>query len=52
MQILAGHKNFDVEEAYSFGMNDKDKRRVKKIVFEYFEHIEEEWSNFQKEIKK
>jgi hypothetical protein len=35
--------SFDVEEAYCYKMNNKDKRQVKKIIFEYFEHIEEEW---------
>jgi len=42
-------ENFDVEEAYSHNMNNKDKRQVKKFIFEYFEHIEEEWNNFQTE---
>ncbi len=41
-------ENFDVEEAYSYNMNNKDKRQVKKIIFEYFEHIEEEWTDFQR----
>lgn len=44
-------ENFDVEEAYSYNMNNKDKRRVKKIIFEYFEYIEDEWNKFQKRIK-
>jgi hypothetical protein len=29
-------------------MNDKDKRQVKKIIFEYFEFIEEKWAEFLK----
>jgi len=29
-------------------MNAKDKREVKKIIFEYFDHIEKEWNKFQK----
>ena len=28
-------------------MNNKDKRQVKKIIFEYFEVIEDEWNQFQ-----
>jgi len=32
-------------------MNNKDKREVKKIVFEYFEYIEQEWNRFQKRVK-
>lgn len=41
-------KNFEVNEAYTYQMNNKDKRIVKKYIFEYFELIEEEWKNFQK----
>ncbi len=44
-------ENFDLNEAYSYNMNNKDKRQVKKIIFEYFEHIENEWDRFQKEKK-
>ena len=43
--------NFNVTEAYSFRLSPKDKREVKKIIFEYFEHIENEWIK-QKERKK
>ena len=45
-------KNFDVYEAYVYNMNNKDKRQVKRILFEYFEHIENEWDKFQKERQK
>jgi len=39
-------ENFDVKEAYTFNMNNKDKRQVKKMIFEYFEYIENEWDQF------
>lgn len=39
--------NFSLEEAYSYNMNYKDTREVKKIIFEYFEFIESEWDKFQ-----
>jgi len=42
-------QDFDVAEAFSYNMNNSDKRQVKKIVFEYFEFIEVEWNKFQKE---
>ena len=45
-------ENFALEEAYSYNMNNKDKRQVKKIIFEYFEFIESEWNRFQKEAKR
>jgi len=41
-------EKFDLCEAFSFNMNAKDKREVKKIIFEYFDHIEKEWIKFQK----
>lgn len=44
-------RNFALQEAYSYSMNNKDKREVKKIIFEYFEFIEQEWNKLQKEVK-
>ncbi|RJP80392.1 MAG: DUF4160 domain-containing protein [Candidatus Zixiibacteriota bacterium] len=44
--------NFSLEEAYSYQMGDRDKRQVKKIIYEYFEFIENEWNRFQREKKK
>jgi len=41
-------EGFDIEEAYSYNMSPKDKREVKKIIFEYFEVIEQEWLSFQR----
>jgi len=40
-------ENYDLKEAFTFNMNSKDKRQVKKIIFEYFELIEAEWDQFQ-----
>jgi len=45
-------ENFALEEAYSYNMNNKDKRGVKRIIFEYFEFIENEWNRFQKEANR
>lgn len=36
-----------MEEAFSYRMTGKDKREVKKIIFEHFEYIESEWDKFQ-----
>ena len=43
-------KTFDVREAFSFNLNSRDKREVKKIIFDYFDHIENEWKKFKKGI--
>ncbi|MEE8484203.1 MAG: DUF4160 domain-containing protein [Nitrospinota bacterium] len=45
-------KDFALVEGYSYNMNRKDKREVKKIIFEYFDYIEREWDRFQKEKNK
>ena len=37
---------FDLEEAYSYNMNNKDKRKVKQIIYEHFEIIISEWMKF------
>jgi hypothetical protein len=29
---------FDLDEAYAFGMSPRDKREIKKIIFEHFEY--------------
>lgn len=39
---------FSVEEAYSYRMTGRDKREVKKIIFEYFDYIENEWDKFKR----
>jgi len=44
-------QNFDLQESFSYSMNNKDKREVKKIIFEYFEFIEQEWNRFQRKTK-
>lgn len=44
--------NFSLEEAYSYNMNSKDRREIKKIIFEYFDFIEREWIKFQQERNK
>ncbi len=44
-------ETFGVEEAYSFNMNNKDKRQVKKLIFEYFEFIESEWDRVQQRTR-
>ncbi|MBP7634438.1 DUF4160 domain-containing protein [Candidatus Ozemobacteraceae bacterium] len=39
--------DFDAIEAYSYNMSPSDKRLVKKLIFEYFELIENSWKEFQ-----
>ena len=44
-------EDFGIEEAYSYGLGQNDKRAVKKIIFEYFEFIEQEWDRFMGEVR-
>ena len=40
-------ENFTIHEAYSYKMSVKDNRLVKKIIFENFDYIEEQWNLFK-----
>jgi len=40
-------RNFSLEKAFSYRMNGKDEREVKKMIFDNFEYIETEWIKFQ-----
>ncbi len=42
------NNEFDLEEVFTYNMNIKDKREIKKIIFEHFEYIEQQWKEFQK----
>lgn len=39
--------NFDVEEAFAYNMNSKDRREIKQIIYEHFDLIEAEWDKLQ-----
>lgn len=41
-------KDFDIREAYSFGLKVKDKRIVRKIIFDHFDYIVDKWDEFQR----
>ncbi len=45
-------KNFDIEEEFAYNLSPKDKRQVRKIIFDHFEHIEEQWDEFQRRMKR
>jgi len=42
---------FDIDEAFSFRMSEKDKRQIRKIIYEHFEYIETQWDDFQRRRK-
>ena len=40
--------NYNISEAYSFGLKAKDKREIRKIIFNHFDYIITRWKEFQK----
>ena len=41
-------KEFDVKEAHSFGLKDKDKRQIRRIIFDHFDYIVDQWGEFER----
>ena len=41
-------QNYDIEEVYSYGLKLRDKREVKKIIFDHFDYIIQRWNEHQK----
>jgi hypothetical protein len=40
-------ENFDVMEEFAVNMTPRDRREIKRIIFESFEYIEAKWDEFQ-----
>ena len=38
---------FEITESFSYHMSPKDKREIRKIIFEHFDYIIEQWKQFQ-----
>ena len=51
-EALYNKGKYPYEETFAYNMSSRDKREVKKIIFEYFEFIENEWDRLQKEERK
>ena len=39
---------YDIEEAFSYNMSEKDQRQIRKIIYDHFEYIELQWDDFQR----
>ena len=39
--------NFEIIEAHSYNLNQGDKKTIRKIIFQHFDCIIEEWNRFQ-----
>ncbi len=40
-------ENFDLEEAFAYDMSPRDKRQIRKIIYDYFEYIDQQFYKFQ-----
>lgn len=40
-------ENFDIQEAFALNLSPRDKRQIRKIIFEHFEYIVDQWQEFQ-----
>jgi hypothetical protein len=41
-------ETFEIEEAFSFNLNPGAKREIRKIIYEHFDYIVEEWNKYFK----
>ncbi|MBF0511747.1 MAG: DUF4160 domain-containing protein [Candidatus Omnitrophica bacterium] len=41
-------KGFDIGEAYSFGLKEKDKGQIRRIIFDHFDYIVKRWNEFER----
>lgn len=40
-------EDFDLEEAYAYNLSPRDRRKIKKVIFDHFEYIEQQREEFQ-----
>ena len=40
-------ENFEITEEFAINLTARDRREIKRIIFEYFEYIESKWDEFQ-----
>ena len=40
--------DFSLEEAFGVNLSPKDRREIRKIIYEHFEYIEQQWDEFQR----
>ncbi len=42
-------ETYDIREDYAFNLSPRDRRQIRKIVFDHFELIVEQWQRMQQE---
>ena len=43
-------EDFQAIEAYAYNMRQSDKRTVRRIIFEHFDYIVDEWGKFKEKM--
>jgi len=39
--------NYDIQQAYFYSLSPRDNKQIRKIIFEHFDYIVEQWEAFQ-----
>lgn len=39
---------FDITEAYEYHLRPKDRREIRRIIFDHFDYIVSQWNEFQR----
>ena len=42
---------YDIKEAYSYGLKLRDKREIRKIIFDHFDYIVTRWESIHRRKK-
>jgi hypothetical protein len=42
---------FDIQEAHALNLSPSDKREIRKIIFEHYDYVVEQWNLFQERKK-
>ena len=40
--------NYDIIEAYAFNLDPRSRRQIRRIIFDHFDYIVEQWEEFQR----
>ena len=44
-------EEYEIKEAYAYNITSQAKREIKKIIYDHFDYIVSEWSNYFKKQK-
>ncbi len=42
-------QEYDIEQAHAYGMTLRDNREIRKIIFDHFDYILEQWNKMQEQ---